>query len=183
MNYVPKIRDLTVVKRDIVVVPRWSIDFDSSNTVYKREVLACSGTVLEDTMKYCPRHWKIGAFSLSSKMTVAVCEICGTTLCENHVSPCPICGRWLCEDDGSLCSVCGRTYCKEHLATTCSICGSKICASCTFVCPGCKRLVGKNHETVCDECGKTECSACITTTGFLRKSRKCRECSTPRKKE
>ena len=69
-------------------------------------MLACSGTILEDTLSHCPKHMKIGALRFSSNKSIAVCEVCGESLCETHVKPCPACGKWLCEEHGLDCSVC-----------------------------------------------------------------------------
>ena len=43
-------------------------------------MLACSGTLLEDSIQYCPKH--TGPFK---KETIAACETCGQALCAKHV--------------------------------------------------------------------------------------------------
>ena len=98
MRYIPKKKAIMTIRKDIVLVPRWEVTFGSLGKVYSREVLGCSGTVLEDAMMYCPNHLKIGALS-RKKNTIAVCEFCGGTFCEEHIRQCQTCQKWICEDD------------------------------------------------------------------------------------
>ena len=80
VTFVPKKNEIRILRKDVVVVPRWSIEFESVNKSYRREILACSGQVLEDTMSYCPKHFKIGSFTFSQKRNIAACEVCGVLL-------------------------------------------------------------------------------------------------------
>jgi len=114
VTFVPKNRDIRIRRKDVAIIPRWSIEFESSNRSYRREVLACSGEILEDTMSYCPEHFKIGGVSVSQKRTVAVCEVCGEALCADNVVQCAVCGKWLCENDSFHCEVCNNRFCNEH---------------------------------------------------------------------
>jgi hypothetical protein len=176
ITYVPKRSEIRILRKDVVIVPRWSIEFEAFNKGYRREVLACSGFILEDTMLYCPNHFQIGAFRFSKKQAIAVCEVCGQSLCEDHVQLCPICNKWLCEEDGIECAICRKRFCHEHRLLTCPICGAPICNSCAEVCPICHVTYGANHAVVCDQCKQTVCPNCIVTTGFIRKSRTCKRC-------
>jgi hypothetical protein len=175
ITYVPKKTDIRIISKDIVVIPRWSIEFESFKRTYRKEILACSGLTIEDTMRYCPKHIKIGAITLAPK-TIAVCEICGQSLCDKHVRNCPICQKWLCEDDGVECSVCKNRFCKEHQLISCSICNEPLCIPCTTTCPICGKTYGINHIITCDKCKKDACPNCMITTGILKKNRTCKKC-------
>jgi hypothetical protein len=177
VTYVPKKNDIIITRKDVVVVPKWSVEFDSLGINYVKEILACSGTTLEDTLSYCPRHFKLGAIEIAPKRSVAVCEVCGESLCENHIWRCPTCGKWLCEEHGIACSSCQTRFCKEHITKTCPICETAVCDACITVCPICNTQYGKNHSVVCDRCNSIVCPNCITTTGFLRKTRTCKKCT------
>jgi len=119
IKFVPKRSDIKIVRRDIVAVPRWPINYDSLGLGYVREMLACSGTVLEDTLSYCPSHFKLGALAIISKQTVAVCEICGQSLCEEHVKRCPVCSK------------CGMLVCSNCVVTTGLLRKTRTCKKCT----------------------------------------------------
>jgi hypothetical protein len=108
IKYTPKIRDINIKSITLAYVPKWEINYEAFNKAYAREVLAFSGTVLEDTLKYCPKH-----IGFLKKETIAICEVCGQTLCTEHISQCPICGRWLCEDDGVFCEGCKKISAKS----------------------------------------------------------------------
>jgi hypothetical protein len=176
ISYTPKKTDIRIIRKEMVVIPRWSVEFDSLGTRYAREILACSGTVLEDTLSYCPKHFKLGAIRIVSKKTVAVCEICGQSLCEDHVRRCPTCSKWLCEEHGIDCGVCENRFCKEHISLTCPICDASICTSCAITCPICNVKYGKNHAVTCDKCRTLVCPNCVITTGWIRKTRICKRC-------
>jgi uncharacterized Zn finger protein (UPF0148 family) len=176
-KYVPKRENIRIIRKDIVVIPRWSIDFESFGTSYKKEILGCSGTLLEDTLSYCPQHFKIGAITIASKNAIAVCEVCGKSLCEDHIKRCPICNKWLCEEHGLGCSVCQNRFCKDHPSLTCQICTSPVCYACVLSCPICHKQYGRNHAIACDRCGTPVCPNCLVTTGLLRKTRTCKNCA------
>lgn len=175
--YVPRGKDISITHKDIVVVPRWSIDFDSFGMNYKREILAWSGTPLEDTLTYCPEHLRIGALTLLPKKAIAVCEVCGKSLCDDHVKQCPICNKWLCHEHGADCEACRNRFCNKHLTLICPICGGSVCEACATSCPICGKRYGNNHTVRCDRCGTLVCPTCITTTGVIRKNRICKRCA------
>ena len=177
VTFMLKRNDIRLLRRDVAIVPRWSIEFESSNRTYRREVLACSGEVLEDTMIYCPKHFRIGAFSLIQKRTVAVCDVCGKALCEDHVKPCAICEKWLCEDDAFECEVCKNRFCKEHEHLDCSTCNGQICIACLSSCPICHTAYSPNHSVTCDKCEQIVCPNCAITSGLIRKNRTCKKCA------
>ena len=177
VNYAPRKKDIQLFRRDIVIVPRWSIEFESKNSTYRREVLACSGIVLEDTMAYCPNHFKIGSIEFFKKQSVAVCETCGKALCEEHIRPCTLCGKWLCSEHSFDCEVCKNRFCLEHEHIQCSFCIGKICYTCLATCSVCKTQYSPNHSVNCDLCGRLTCPKCIITTGLIRKNRTCINCS------
>jgi len=176
MTYIPKRRDIMILTREKVSVPRWSINFESFGRNYSREILACSGKVLEDTLIHCPKHFRLGG--IISKKSFAVCEICGMNLCKDHAKQCPKCEKWICEDHGTECSSCENRYCKDHINNICPICELPICSACMVNCPICRKNYGKDHTLVCDKCGKKACPDCIEVKGLVRKSRTCRRCVT-----
>lgn len=171
VTYVPKRRDINIKSITLVNLPRWDLNFEAFGKTYSREILACSGTVLENTLEYCPKH--IGPFK---KENVAVCEICGQALCVKHVFPCPTCGKWLCEEHGTFCQDCQRIFCHEHITLTCGICNQPLCSDCKVTCPLCKREYGQTHTVRCSQCRKEVCPECVTVTRLIRKKHVCKEC-------
>lgn len=176
ITYVPKKRDIAIHRKDVVIVPRWSIEFETSNSTYRREILACSGVVLEDTMAYCPNHFRLGSIEFSKKQPIAVCEVCGKALCEEHTRQCKLCGKWLCVEHSFDCEVCHNRFCLEHEHVQCIVCNGNICCSCLVQCPVCNTSFSPNHAIKCDVCRKVTCPNCITTTGLIRKNRTCKKC-------
>jgi hypothetical protein len=172
VTYTPKRRNINIKSVTLVNVPRWDITFNVFNRTYSREMLAYSGTVLEDSIQYCPKH--IGPFK---KETVAACEICGQALCEKHVFQCPTCGKWLCEEDGTFCASCGRIFCHDHISLFCGVCSKPLCSDCKVTCPSCGKIFGQKHVVSCSECGKEVCSDCVITVGRIRRKRLCKECA------
>ncbi len=175
--FVPKRRDIRVISQDMIVIPRWSIEFEVCDRGYRREIFACSGTTVEDTIKYCPRHMKVGAIDIFSKKTIAVCEVCGQSLCEKHVRKCPACGKWLCSEDSIECSCCHNYFCHEHNLLSCSICDEPICNSCMIVCPICGGKYSPKHTKECSVCGISVCSNCVVNSGLVRRKKICKNCS------
>ncbi len=171
ITYTPKPKNINIKSVTLVRVPRWDITFNVFNKTYSREMLACSGTILEDSIQYCSKH--TGPFK---KENIAACEVCGQALCEKHVFQCPICQKWLCAENGTFCESCGRIFCKEHDLLSCEICESSLCFDCKLKCPSCSRIVGKNHIVTCNQCGKEICSDCSITIGRIRRKQVCKEC-------
>ena len=170
ITYVPKTRDINIKSVRLVYIPKWEINYEAFNKTYTKEVLAFSGTVLEDTLRYCPKH-----IGLLKKENVAICEVCGQALCREHVFQCPVCGKWLCEDDGVFCEDCKRIHCTDHILK-CEICGQPLCNDCKQICPICGKTVGKRHMRTCDNCGVTACTDCTTTIGIIRRKTLCKNC-------
>ncbi len=177
ITFIPKRSDVRILSKDVVIVPRWSIEFESFKRTYRREVLACSEVVLEDTLLYCPKHFRIGSISLTQKPSIAVCEVCGESLCEDHVKRCAICNKWLCEEDGFECEACKNRFCKEHEHLKCPICNGQICYSCVKTCQICHTSYSPNHSVICDKCKRKLCPNCVVTSGLIRKNRICKNCS------
>ncbi len=170
-TYVPKRRDMNIKSIVLTNIPRWDLNLEALNKTYSREILACSRTVLEDTLQYCPKH--TGPLK---KENVAVCETCGQALCDKHVFQCPTCNKWLCEEHGTFCKNCREIFCHEHIASTCGICDEPLCPNCKVTCPSCEREYGEKHKVTCSECGKEVCPECVTVTGLIRKKRICKAC-------
>ncbi len=176
VKFIPKKNQIMIKKTSFFYVPKWSMFFASKNVEYSRQLFAYSGTVLEDTIVYCPEHIEIGSLKLRTKNSIAVCDTCGQALCENHVKPCPVCGKWLCYNHGIECEGCRNLFCLEHISHNCGICNKSLCESCTTRCPICNRIYSRTHEIVCDKCDKFVCPSCIVTEGFLRKKHYCLTC-------
>ncbi|MBP2146464.1 hypothetical protein J2129_001918 [Methanofollis sp. W23] len=174
-KFIPRRGDIKLFNSEMVSVPKWNVHFNALGTIYTKEVFAHSGTVLENTIRYCPQHFKLGAINIK-KETVAVCEVCGKACCSEHISQCPVCGKWVCEEHALTCSSCGKTFCKEHASTICSVCNMPICSDCEVECPICHRTYGSDHTQICDKCGTAACSQCIATSGLFRKTRICKNC-------
>lgn len=171
VTYVPKARDIKIRRVALVYVPKWKISYDAFGRVYSREVFAFSGEVLEDSIRFCPKHFK-----LRRRETVAVCEVCGVALCSDHIFQCPICGKWLCEEHGVFCGSCDRIFCEEHNLETCELCGEPVCDDCRRVCRICGVVCGVKHMRVCSVCGEEACEKCTVTKGFIRRKTVCRNC-------
>ena len=174
-DFVPERKDISIDVEEIVYVPKWSIYFNAVGTVYTREVLACSGKILEDTIAHCPKHFKLGVLELKQK-NIGVCEKCGSAFCKLHGRQCEVCKIWLCEDHATICSSCKKSFCREHITKKCSICGADVCDDCIKTCPICGKEVGKDHLVKCDSCGSMICSSCVTVSGLIKKRRECRKC-------
>lgn len=169
--YVPKRRDINVKSITLVNTPRWYLNFEAFGKTYSREILACSGTMLEDTLEYCPKH--TGPLK---KKNVAVCEICSQALCDKHVFQCPTCNKWLCEEHGIFCQNCQRIFCLEHITLTCGICNQPMCSDCRVTCTLCRKKYGQKHTVTCSQCEKEVCPECVTVAGMIRKRRICKQC-------
>jgi len=179
ITFRPKKKNVLIKKMHFLYVPKWSVIFLSKNIDYTREIFAFSGEKIEDSISYCPEHFKSDLLSFlnKSKKTIAVCEICGKAFCEDHIKQCPVCNKWICYKDGISCAVCGTFYCPEHINKTCSICSKEICDECYSICPICNKTYGKKHEVVCDNCGTVVCPECMTSKGLIRKKHYCLNCS------
>lgn len=175
MEIVPKRNEIKLLSDEIVLVPKWIIHFNALGTIYTREMFACSGTMLEDTVRYCPSHFKLGILQIK-KETKAVCEKCGKAYCNDHISQCPACKSWFCDADSIQCVSCNRSFCKDHITKECKISKGSICSDCLVTCPICKREYGKNLQVVCDQCGSKVCKECVTVKGLLKKTRTCKNC-------
>ena len=67
-----------------IYVPKWVINIESQNSVYTREILAASNTVLMDEIAFCP-HEFFARFRPSRRETYAICERCGGAYCSRHI--------------------------------------------------------------------------------------------------
>lgn len=176
-RYVPKPSEIIFKENGIVFVPMWEVTFNSSGRIYSRKLLGNSGTILEDTISYCPNHMLKDIVKTSKKEVVAVCEICGDALCANHISRCPVCGKWLCETHSISCSSCGQKYCREHIITSCQVCNLPICDSCLIRCSICGKALCRAHQLHCGTCNQMICSDCVVESrGLLRKNHVCNKC-------
>jgi hypothetical protein len=174
-DFVPKRSDIKISNGEIIFVPRWSLHFNAYGMVYSREMLACSGKVLEDTIAYCPKHFKLGILQVKAR-NVGICEKCGTAFCSSHGRQCEVCKIWLCDSHSLYCNSCKRAFCQEHIPRVCSVCGNRVCNDCVRICPICGKEYGKEHAVQCSTCGQTVCSSCATTSGILKRVTTCKRC-------
>jgi predicted RecB family endonuclease len=175
IEFVPDRKDIAIDNGEVVCVPKWEIHFNAQGTIYSREVLACSGKKLEDTIAYCPHHFKLGFLEVRQK-NYAVCEKCGTAFCKVHGRICEVCKIHLCENHAIICTSCKRSFCEDHISKKCEICGGFVCDDCIRTCPVCGKKVGLDHLVKCDVCGKEVCSSCVSVTGLIKKKRTCKKC-------
>jgi hypothetical protein len=173
---IPKKPDITIKETRLVFVPKWDVEFVSGDQIYRREIIGHKGTVISDSIKYCPKHRIIGNIELK-KNTIAVCEEDGKALCKDHVFKCPICKKWFCEDHSVKCATCGTHYCPDHIGK-CVDCESPICDACAKVCPICGETHCKKYWVKCEKCGAEVCNSCITSkSGMIFKKYACKKCS------
>jgi hypothetical protein len=175
VDFVPVRGDITLDTGEIVYVPKWSLHFNAFGKVYSREMLACSGKMPEDTIAYCPQHFKLGILQVKTK-NIGVCEKCGSGFCSSHGRQCEVCKVWLCDSHSVYCSSCKRAFCREHIPKTCSICGKEVCKDCVQVCPVCGKEYGRDHAVQCNTCGQIVCGSCATTSGILKRITTCNRC-------
>lgn len=176
MDYIPKREEIHLSEPEIINAPKWTIHFNSFGLIYTREILACSGTVIEDTIRYCPKHFKLGSLVKKEK-SIAVCEVCGQAFCKEHVHQCPVCGKWLCTEHSVQCNSCIDYFCNEHASGKCSVSNKPLCMKCSNVCVLCQQEYGKNHAVRCDRCGQVVCENCVTISGLIRKMKLCKRCA------
>lgn len=175
IDFVPDRKDISMDIGEVICVPKWVIHFNALGTIYTREIFACSGKILEDTIAYCPHHFKLGFLEVRQK-NFAVCEKCGTAFCKDHGKICEVCKMYLCEDHAVICSSCGKAFCEDHISKKCAICGNFVCDTCIRKCRICGEDVGSDHLVKCDVCGKEACSSCVTVSGLIKKKKTCKKC-------
>jgi hypothetical protein len=176
VTFTPKRKHINLDQLVLFYVPKWRIEYSSNNLLYTRQIFAYSGTVIEDTIAFCPEHTSLGKIHLRQQKNNAVCEVCGRALCETHVKPCPVCGKWACYNHAVNCEGCENLFCAEHIPKQCEICGQSGCESCLVICESCNKTVSKVHTKTCDRCHRLACSACITSKGLIRKKNYCANC-------
>jgi hypothetical protein len=175
IDFIPDRGDIALDTGEFVFVPKWFLHFNAFGTVFSREMLACSGKMLEDTIAHCPRHFKLGILEIKTK-NIGVCEKCGSGFCKSHGRQCEVCKMWLCDNHSILCSSCKRSFCREHISKTCSVCKKEVCNDCIIVCPVCGLEYGKDHAVQCNTCGKIVCGSCARTSGILKRVTTCKRC-------
>lgn len=157
-----------------VYMPKWDVLFDAFGKIYKREILACSGEEIIDTIAYCPYHTTIFGSKILMRNNIASCEECGEAFCNSHGTQCSVCNKWICKDHTITCSICKRPFCKDHIKESCSYCKDYACSDCLVTCPTCNRTIGKNHLLTCDHCGQPNCEKCMSQEGLLLKKHYCK---------
>jgi hypothetical protein len=175
IDFVPDRKDISIDVGEVVCVPKWIIHFNALGTIYSREIFACSGKKLEDTIAHCSHHFKLGILQVRQK-NFAVCEKCGEAFCKDHGRICEVCKIHLCEKHAIICSSCKKAFCEDHISKMCGICGKFVCDECIKKCPICGKEVGNDHLVKCDVCGKEACSSCVVVSGLIKKKKTCKKC-------
>jgi HKD family nuclease len=158
-SYLPSNRAITILSKDLRLVPTWHFQYAYKNKDFERVLLA-SGKILKT----------------SFNEDGAICEDCGKSISKEEAKQCLNCKKWLCSSEVITCSSCQRWFHKEHINKTCSICNQILCNECVTICPICKREYGKDHSVNCRDCGLTLCSNCIMTSGLILKKSRCPSC-------
>jgi len=159
----------------IVYAPKWEIDFESKDYKYYKRLSGNTGTVLEDNITYCSKQSHEGFFG-SRKKNVAVCNVCGQFLCQEHIFKCPICNSWLCEEHSTQCAGCKNRFCSDHIKNKCIECSKAVCDACALRCPICGEIHCNGHMTKCSRCGKNVCISCTRKEGGFFKKTVCKNC-------
>lgn len=159
-KFVPKPKEITIISTRLVFVPKWEIIFVSGEYEYLKEIAASSGSTIIDTIFYCPEHFFRELLKIFRKKTIAVCEVCGKALCDEHIHQCPVCKKWLGVEHSLKCKNCEKFFCKEHIYTACHICGGPICEDCVIQCQICSQITCKNDMVKCEKCRRTVCRGC-----------------------
>lgn len=97
MKVVPTYNNISIKRRCLIYIPKWVIIFKAGSIPYKRKVLAASNRVVVDEIAFCPKHFSLAKIWTIKKQTYAVCEICGTAYCIDHIFN--IDGSYYCEND------------------------------------------------------------------------------------
>jgi len=175
----PLKKDVRIREIQIVYAPKWEIDFESKDyKYYKKRLSGNTGTVFEDNITYCSKQ-SHEAFFGSRKKNVAVCDVCGQFLCQEHIFKCPTCNSWLCEKDSIQCAGCKKRFCADHIKYKCFKCSLDICDGCALKCPICGEIHCNAHMTQCSRCGKSVCVSFSCTRkegGLLNKKTVCKNC-------
>lgn len=159
-SYLPSNRAITILSKDLHLLPIWHFEYSFMDKIFERVLLASSGRILKS----------------SFHVNGAVCEDCGTSTSVSEARHCPTCDKWLCQSETVVCSSCGTNFHKVHFNQLCSVCKQRICSQCLITCPICKRNYGKNHLLNCHECGVAICSDCAVTSGLIFKKSRCPSC-------
>lgn len=173
-EFVAKPDEIILERCGPVYIPFWDIEFNSRGKSYCRRLIGQS--MIIDTISICPSHKIRGLLGSSEKLAVAVCDICGSAMCDDHIHKCAVCKTLLCDADGVQCSTCSQWLCRQHILNYCHECHAPACFQCIKTCNVCgKHLCGK-HQRVCEKCGKVACSECTTSRGLISKSYVCSSC-------
>jgi hypothetical protein len=157
-----------------IYMPKWDVLFDAFGKIYKREILACSGEEIIDTIASCPYHTKILGSKIFMQSNIAACEECGEAFCNSHGTQCSVCNKWICKDHTITCSICMKPFCKDHIHQSCSYCNDYVCSDCLVTCPTCNQSIGKDHLLICNHCGQPNCEKCMSHEGLLLKKHYCK---------
>ena len=97
MTIIPKKSEVTIKRSSLIYVPIWKIGFSCKDITYRRVAMAASKTIIVDEIERCSKDFSSLRFWTKWKITNALCQTCGITLCDDHIY----------KDNGGF-------YCKEH---------------------------------------------------------------------
>jgi hypothetical protein len=80
----PTYSEIKILRKYLLYVPVWRINFKAGRMTYDRKVLAASNKIIIDDISACHKHSFFGKILRNRKRTYALCEICGVPLCYNH---------------------------------------------------------------------------------------------------
>lgn len=159
-SYLPSHRAITILSKDLHLLPIWHFKYSFMDKIFERVLLASSGQILKTSFHF----------------NGVVCEDCGKSTSTSEAMHCGTCNKWLCPSETVVCSSCHTNFHKVHFNQVCSVCKQRICSQCLTTCPICKRNYGKNHLVNCRECGIGMCSDCAVTSGLIFKKSRCPSC-------
>jgi len=94
LKIVPKQSEINIRSVELVYVPIWDLEYESGERNFIRRFVASSGRPIEDSFTKCEKC------TLIKRQPIAVCEICGTLVCEKHAINEG--QKWVCENHSSM---------------------------------------------------------------------------------
>lgn len=165
--YLPSHRAITILSKDLILVPIWHFKYSFKGKNFERMILASSGEILaSDFLK-----------------RGVLCEECGKIISKESAYHCLSCNKWVCSLELIECSSCQGIIHKIHPHKICSVCNQALCDNCTVICPVCNKEYGQNHSVSCRDCGIIVCSSCIEISGLFLKKKRCPSCEAESKKK
>ncbi|MCM8803443.1 MAG: hypothetical protein NC827_09125 [Candidatus Omnitrophica bacterium] len=90
LKIIPKQSEINIRGVELVYVPIWDLEYESGERNFVRRFVASSGRPIEDSFAKCEKC------ALIKRQPAAVCEICGTLVCEKHAINDG--QKWVCQE-------------------------------------------------------------------------------------